>query len=423
MRKLRGVLALAFALSLVAAACGGDDGGGSGGSGDTGGEPTGPAKVYDAIGEGEGSLELIAWSGYVEDGTSVDGEDFDWVTPFEDDTGCQVNVTYGDTSDEMVTLMRQGGGSVYDGVSASGDASVRLIAGRDVGAIDTSLFPAFADVIGPLQPDGGTNNAHYVIDGNVYGTPYMYGPNFLMFNTEEVSPAPTSWDVVFEADSPYAGSVTAYDSPIYIADAALYLKTHNPDLGITDPYELSQEQFDAAIDLLKQQAPLVTRYWAAFTDEIDGFVDGSMLVGTAWPVNLSYAEVDAPVDSVIPEEGVTGWADTWMISANAPHPNCMLQWMDWTMQPDVQAEVAIWYGAAGSNLASCDATRQLLVDFYGEGADAAVDTVRYGNCGNVEFLNSIYLWKTPLPDCGDDRGVTCVDYSEWTQAWTEVRGA
>ena len=115
-----------------------------------------PAKTYDSIGEPEGALELIAWAGYVEDGTSEGGEDFDWVTPFEDATGCQVNVTYGDTSDEMVTLMRQGGGTVYDGVSASGDASNRLIAGGDVGAIDTSLFPQFANVIGPLNPDGGT---------------------------------------------------------------------------------------------------------------------------------------------------------------------------------------------------------------------------------------------------------------------------
>ena len=406
------------ALAVVAAACGSDDAT----SGETGGAIE-PAKTYDSIGETEGSLELIAWAGYVEDGTSEGGEDFDWVTPFEDETGCQVNVTYGDTSDEMVTLMRQGGGTVYDGVSASGDASNRLISGGDVGAIDTSLFPEFANVIGPLNPDGGTNNQHYVVDGKVYGTPYMYGPNFLMYNTEEVTPAPTSWDVTFETDSPYSGSITVYDSPIFIADAAMYLMAHNPDLGITDPYELSRDQFDAAVDLLKAQAPMVVRPWALYTDEIDGFVDGSMLVGTAWPINLSLAELDAPVDAVIPSEGVTGWADTWMISANAPHPNCMLKWMDWTMQPDVQAEVAVWYGAAGSNTLSCDATRDLLVDFYGKGADEAVDTVRYGNCGNVEFLDSIHLWKTPLPQCGDDRGDVCIDYSEWTQAWTEIQGA
>jgi putative spermidine/putrescine transport system substrate-binding protein len=418
MNKARTWFVVLAALAIVAAACGEDEptSGASGGAIE-------PSKTYSTIGEPEGALELIAWAGYVEDGTSEGGEDFDWVTPFEDATGCQVNVTYGDTSDEMVTLMRQGGGTVYDGVSASGDASNRLIAGGDVGAIDTSLFPEFANVIGPLNPDGGTNDEHYVVDGNVYGTPYMYGPNFLMYNTEQVTPAPTSWDVTFEADSPYAGSITVYDSPIFIADAAMYLMAHNPDLGITDPYELSQEQFDAAVELLKTQAGNVVRPWALYTDEIDGFVDGSMVVGTAWPINLSLAELDAPVDAVIPSEGVTGWADTWMISANAPHPNCMLKWMDWTMQPDVQAEVAVWYGAAGSNTLSCDATRDLLVEFYGEGADAAVDTVRYGNCGNVEFLDSIHLWKTPLPQCGDDRGDVCIDYSGWTQAWTEIRGA
>ena len=387
------------ALSVVAAACGEDETP----SGDTGGTIE-PAKVYSSIGETEGELELIAWHGYTEDGTSEGGKDFDWITPFEEESGCDVNVTYADSSDEMVTLMRQGGGSVYDGVSASGDASNRLIAGGVVGAVDTDLFPAFADVIEPLNPDGGTNTEHYIVDGKVYGTPYMYGPNFLMYNTEVVTPAPTSWDVTFEADSPYAGQVTAYDSPIFIADAAMYLMAHNPDLGITDPYELTQEQFDAAVELLKQQNELISSYWALYTDEIDGFVDGSIVVGTAWPINLSLAELDAPVDQVVPSEGMTGWADTWMISANAPHPNCMLTWMDYTMRPEVQAEVAVWYGAAGSNTLSCDATRELLVEFYGEGADAAVDTVRYGNCG-------------------DDRGDVCIDYSEWTQAWTEIRGA
>ena len=104
-------------------------------------------------------------------------------------------MTYGDSSDEMVQLMQQGGGAEYDGVSASGDASNRLIAGGHVGAVDPSLFPEMENVIAPINPDGGTNNAHYVVDGKVFGTPYMYGPNFLMYNTEEVSPVPTSWDV------------------------------------------------------------------------------------------------------------------------------------------------------------------------------------------------------------------------------------
>jgi putative spermidine/putrescine transport system substrate-binding protein len=413
MKKVSRWLIVGAALALVAAACGDEptDPGGDGGDDVT---------TFDEIGEGEGSLQLIAWHGYTEDGTTEGFEEYDWVTPFEDETGCQVDVTYADSSDEMVQLMRQGGGATFDGVSASGDASNRLIAGGDVGAVDPALFPEMENVIAPLNPDGGTNTDHYIVDGNVYGTPYMYGPNFLMYNTLEVSPAPTSWDVTFEADSPYAGKVTAYDSPIFIADAAMYLMATQPDLGITDPYELTQDQFDASVELLKQQAEMISAYWALYTDEIDGFVDGSMVVGTAWPVNLTYTKGPeaANTAAVIPTEGVTGWADTWMISANAPNPNCMLMWMDHTLQPDVQAEVGIYYGAAGSNVDSCAAIAEAL----GKGGDELVDTVEYSFCGDAEFLNSIHLWKTPQVACGDDRGDTCIDYSQWTQAWTEVRG-
>jgi len=248
------------------------------------------------------------------------------------------------------------------------------------------------------------------VDGVHYGVPYTWGPNVLMYNTDEVKPAPTSWDVAFEADSPYKGSVTAYDSPIYIADAAMYLMTHQPDLGITDPYELTQEQLDAAVELLKTQATLIGKYWAIYTDQIDGFDSGDMVVGTAWPVNAQYT-TKVPVETTVPEEGVTGWADTWMMSSNAQNPNCMLMWMDYTLRPEVQAAVGVTFGATPATLSSCDILNKEL----GKDADLY-------HCGDEEYLSSIYLWKTPLSDCGDDRGTVCMDYNTWTERWLEVRG-
>ncbi len=299
-KKRYRLLAMLSVVALVAAACSDDSGGGGDSGSDT---PT----VVDSIGDTEGALSLIAWVGYVEDGTTEGYEAYDWVTPFEDQTGCKVTVKYADSSDEMFNLMTQQAGS-FDGVSASGDSSNRLIASDAVAAVDPSLFPDFPDVIAPLQPETGTNNSQYVVDGQVYGVPYMYGPNFLMYNTDVVKPAPTSWDVVFETEldgaaNPYSGKITAYDFPIYIADAALYLKTHQPDLGITDPYELTSDQLDAAVELLKQQSGMIDKYWAAYTTEIDGFVDSSMVAGTAWPINLSLSELDAPVDAAEPTEG------------------------------------------------------------------------------------------------------------------------
>jgi putative spermidine/putrescine transport system substrate-binding protein len=398
MRRLRGVLALVAVLAVVGAACGGGGGTGSPGA-------AGP-KVFDKVGKGEGELDIIAWPGYAESGKT--DPKVDWVTPFEDQTGCKVNVKDGNTSDEMVNLMRQGGGTVFDGVSASGDATNRLIAHGDVAGIDPKIIPSFDQMMSSLQ-----SPAHNTVDGVHYGVPYMWGPNLLMYNTEKVKPVPHSWDVVFETDSPYAGQITAYDSPIYIADAALYLKTHQPDLGIEDVYELTSEQLNAAVDLLKQQADMIKRYWAIYTDEIDAFESGDAVVGTAWPVNQSLLLADKePVASLVPTEGVTGWADTWMMSSHAQHPNCMLKWMQYTSQADIQTQVAEFYGATPSNAQSCPQLRKDL----GDEADSVY------HCGDEAFLKAIALWKTPLAECGDGRS-GCTDYSVWTEKWTEIRGA
>jgi putative spermidine/putrescine transport system substrate-binding protein len=401
----RVVIAIA-ALALVASACSSDSS-----SGDT--NSAGPVS---SIGAGEGALNLIAWVGYTEDGTTQGYENYDWVTPFEKDSGCQVKVKYADSSDEMYNLMTTQSGQ-WDGVSASGDSSNRLIASGAVAAIDPALFD-FSDIIAPLNPTTGTDNSHYVVDGNIYGVPWMYGPNFLMYNSDVVKPAPTSWDVVFETTlngqpNPYKGKITAYDFPIYIADAAIYLMAHQPDLGITDPYALTEDQLNAAVELLKGQSSLIDKYWAAYTTEIDGFSNGSMVAGTAWPVNLSLVELDHPeVMPAEPTEGMSGWADTWMMSSSAPHPNCMLEWMQYSLQPEVQAETAEYYGAAASNTAACPILRKSLDKQFDFGY--AVDTVRYGYCGDQQFLDDLWLWRTPQ---------TPTDYSQWQQKWIEIRGA
>jgi hypothetical protein len=246
-------------MALIAAACGGGGGGSA-------------ASPLSSVGPGEGTLNLIAWIGYTEDGST--DKNYDWVTPFEQQSGCQVTVKYDDTSDQMVNDMRQSGGTAYDGVSASGDASNRLIAAGDVAPINVDLIPGWKDFLPTLQSP--PNNT---VDGVHYGVSYMFGPNVLMYNTQQVTPAPTSWDVVFDPNTPYAGKLTIYTGAIYIADAAMYLKTHNPDLGITDPYELTQDQFNAAIELLKGQQPNVIKYWGATTDQIDLFTSGESVVG------------------------------------------------------------------------------------------------------------------------------------------------
>jgi putative spermidine/putrescine transport system substrate-binding protein len=360
-------------------------------------------------GAGEGALDIIIWGGYAENGANV--KEYDWVNPFTAETGCKVNTKVGNTSDEMVTLMRQGG--AYDGVSASGDATLRLIANGDVTTIDPATIPGMGDVAAYL-----INAPHYVVGGKYYGTPHGWGGNTLLYRADQVTPAPTSWNVVFDPASaqPYAGKITAYDSPIYIADAALYLKAHKPELGITDPYELTQPQFDAAVDLLKQQRPWIGKYWAVYSDEIDNFKNGTTIVGTTWPYQYNTLKAGGtPVGQVVPSEGMTGWADTWMLSAKAAHPNCMLKWMAWMLTPEVQTMVAEYFGEAPANLKACK---------YLDATYASYGFKDFCNAFGVNdpaFYNSVAFWKTPLADCAGAGG-TCVDYSLWSQKWTEVKG-
>src|SRR6266511_3603651 len=192
--------ATAVAVLLVATACGSSDSGGS--SSSTGLNPP-DLKARSKLGKTEGQVNLIAWAGYVEDGSN--DPKVDWVSDFEKETGCNVNVKIGNTSDEMVTLMRTG---KYDGVSASGDATLRLIAGGDVAPVNTDLVPNYVDVF-----DGLKDKPHNTVDGVNYGIPHGRGANLLMFNKDVVKPAPDSWSVVWGGDDskPYKGKVTAYD--------------------------------------------------------------------------------------------------------------------------------------------------------------------------------------------------------------------
>jgi putative spermidine/putrescine transport system substrate-binding protein len=396
--RFSGTAPVVVAAALLLAACGSESTSAGGGSG---GSPAPPSLAApSSIGPTEGQLNIIAWAGYAEDGTN--DKTVDWVTPFEKQTGCQVNVKIGNTSDEMVTLMKTG---QYDGVSASGDATLRLIYSGEVAPVNTSLVPNYATVADFLK-----NRSWNSVNGQMYGIPHGWGANVLTWRTDKVTPAPDSWGVVFDPGSPYKGRVTAYDSPIYIADAALYLKATKPDLKITNPYELDDTQFQAAVDLLKQQKQLVGEYWSDYTKAVQALESGDTVLGTQWQVNVNLvnASKKAKVQSIVPKEGSTGWSDTWMVSTKAKHPNCMYKWMDWIISPKVNAQVAEWFGEAPAQTKACD------------------NTTDKSHCTTYHALDQAYAdrisyWTTPTKNCGDARGNTCKDYAAWTQAWTDIK--
>jgi putative spermidine/putrescine transport system substrate-binding protein len=357
--------------------------------------PTADIKPQTSIGPGEGALNLIAWRGYV---------DPSWKNQFQKDTGCMVNAVYADSSDEMVTKMADGGGGQWDMVSAKGDADLRLIYGGDVKPMNTDLIPDWKNFQTYFQAP-----PYNTISGIHYGISLQWGPNTLLYNKSKFTTAPTSWSVLY--DPQYSQLITVPNNPIQIADAALYLSVKNPSLHITDPYELTQAQFDATVNLLKQQRPLIKKYWNLVSDEISLFENKDVMVGAAWPYQTNTLQADGmvPVADTIPSEGATGWGDTWMLATRAPHPNCAYLWTKWVSTPKVQAEQAISFGETPVNTKAC----------------AEMDALQAGACAqyhaneSAQYFQTIKFWKTPIQTCPDG-SKSCVPYAQWVTAWTSI---
>jgi putative spermidine/putrescine transport system substrate-binding protein len=388
------LVAVVAALAFLAAGCGGD------GDSSTSGEDwqiEGLGSTIDEIeanAKNEGEVNLVIWAGYA---------DKSWADDFTKQTGCKVVTKDGASSDDMVDLMATG---AYDGFSASGDATLRLIAKEDVAPVNFDLIPNYADVF-----DGLKGQSYNSIDGVGYGVPHGRGPNYMVFRNDILAADTNSWAPIWDGSN---SKLSIYDNAIFIADAALYLKATQPDLGIENPYELDEEQFQAAVDLLKEQKPNITQYWdgVTYADQVTTFKSGETEVGTTWPYQVNLMAAEKPpvsVSAVKPTEGTTGWSDTWMISRKAANPNCMYLWMNYIISPEANAKVAEYFGEAPSNSKACDLTTDPNHCETYHATDEA-------------WWDDVYYWDTPYADCGDDRGEVCKTYEDWKAAWTEIKG-
>jgi len=399
MSKLtRRVWLSALAAAIAAGALGSFFAGSSGAASGTAGltPPEANAPVPSSVGKGEGHLNLIAWEGYAQP---------EWVKPYEQATGCQVSVKYAGSSSEMVSLMANGGGGQYDLVSASGDADLRLIYGGDVRPINIKLVPQWKNFEPFLK-----NPAFNTIDGKHYGSSYEFGPNVLLYSTSVFKQPPTSWSVLYNPK--YKGEITVPDNPIQIADAALYLSKTDPKLGISDPYELTQPQFNATVALLKRQQPLIKKYWDLASQEISLFESKTTVVGAAWNYQTNtLVAAGAKVADTIPKEGATGWADTWMLATKAPDPNCAYKWIQWVTTPKVQAEEADYFGETPANTLACPIMNKI----------AKGSCAEYHANAPAAYFKTIAFWKTPLATCDNGKD-DCVPYQDWATAWTQITG-
>jgi putative spermidine/putrescine transport system substrate-binding protein len=137
-----------------------------------------------------------------------------------------------------------------------------------------------------------------------------------------------------------------------------------------------------------------------------------MVVGTTWQYQANVLEAaKVKIKAVKPKEGTTGWSDTWMISSKAKHPNCMYKWMDYIISPLANATVTVWFGEAPVSTEAC----------------AEAEKQSPGHCDvfhatDESYFKDVWYWNTPSKECLDGRGPICTEFSEWTKAWTEIKG-
>jgi putative spermidine/putrescine transport system substrate-binding protein len=388
---VRSTIAIVIAVMLAALeGCGGSSGPAAG--------------ALHRLGAAEGRLNLVSLPGHVSDG-SKKGEP-DWVTPFEQRTGCHVTSTVASSPGRVIRLMRSGR---YDGVSARGDVGGALIADGLVDPINTDLLPNYVDVFPSLKEQPANT-----VDEVTYGAPIGRTANLLIWKPAEVKREPdiaVSSDLIFDPElaSRYPGGVTASDDPMYIADAALYLREHESDLEIDDVYELDREQFDAAIELLRDQRRFIGPYWSAPAGDAEVFASGAAVAGTGSLATANRLRGEGvKVNAVVPKEGATGLSDNWMLSSRAHHPNCMYLWMDHVLGPEANAAIAVRTGQAPANERACN-----LIGAHCDNFRAA----------DEDLFEDVEHWATPLRDCGDDRGDACKTYADWARAYAELMGA
>ena len=392
--RIHRVAAVASVFALVVSAC------------SAGGTPKPSFNLPASVGAGEGALSVLAWPGYAENGST--DPTVNWVKPFEDQTGCKVTVQVFGTSDEAFSLYTTNP-TKYDVVSASGDASLRLVRAGYVQPVNTDLVPNYADIFPDLK-----DKPYNTVDGVHYGVPHGRGANLLMWRTDKVTPDPTTWAEMFDPTKPWAGHVSVYDAPIYIADAAVVLMSTKPELGIKNPYALDDTQFAAVTDLLKAQKPAVGNYWTDYAKQQQAYETSDVWIGTTWQVITNLLQAEAPpipVKAIQPKEGSTGWSDTWMINSKTQHLNCAYKWLDYIVSPAVNDQVAEWFGEAPANSKAC-----------------AVSAAAQTNCdtfyaADTNYWKTVWYWQTPETACVDGRtDTTCKSFDDWIQAWQEIKG-
>ncbi len=264
-------------------------------------------------------LTMIIWEGYTSDS---------FAAPWEEANDAKIEATFAGSGDEMFAAMQGGGGSTYDMVSASSDLPQRLYDAGLLAEIDPSKLSNYPDLYEQFQKP-----PYITFEDKLYGVNFAWGPTVLLYNPDQIAEAPTTWNALL--DEQYSGKIATWNYPLQIAQYALLL-----DPKPEDPFLLDDEQLAQVKDILVKQRPLIRKYWDLGGEVAELYLNGEVVISDGWTwITLQIRDSEGSVAEATPEEGVTGWSDSWCISSKAANHDLALNWANYMIGPEGQLGV------------------------------------------------------------------------------------
>jgi putative spermidine/putrescine transport system substrate-binding protein/spermidine/putrescine transport system substrate-binding protein len=278
------------------------------------------------------TLNLLVWEGYA---------DPSYVRAFEDQNHCKVSASYMGSSDELVAKLRGGSAGNYDVISPSSDVATSIAAAGLAGPLDLSKLPAYSQLSPQL-----TSLPLVRVNGQVYGAPFMWGPNPLIYDATAFPTPPDSWNLFW--DPKYRGKISVWDDLSTVYMAAQILGYDKPDPG--QLYNLSDAQLDAVKTKLLELKPNIRKMWSTGGELTNLFQNHEVVAAMGWPLmSNQLRKLNFPVGEVIPKENTTGWIDHLMITAGSENKELAYKFVEFMIEAETQKKVSDVTGYTPAN--------------------------------------------------------------------------
>jgi spermidine/putrescine-binding protein len=278
------------------------------------------------------TLSLLVWEGYA---------DPSFVRTFEDAHHCKIVASYMGSSDELVAKLHGGSASNYDVISPSSDVATSIVRAGFATSLDLSKFPSYSQLSPKLR-----NSSLAKANGQVYGVPFMWGPNPLLYDTTAIDQEPDSWAALWEPR--LKNKVAVWDDLSTIYMAAQVLGYDEPDPS--QLYNLSDTQLEAVKKKLIELKPNIRKMWSTGGELTNLFQNHEVAIAMGWPLMTNQLrKLGLPIKELIPKENTTGWIDHLMITTASQQKELAAQFLEYMIEAETQKEVTDVTGYSPAN--------------------------------------------------------------------------